>query len=86
MCLPRVLDIPGSIPCHDTLICGMYLHSARSAQGVLAYCPINGGDTAQSIGSTVANSVVHSWLGSAATKSCTLGYFSSISASTVVGN
>ena len=37
-----------------------------------------GAVTGQSIGCTISNAIVRSWLWSTATRSCTLGYFSSI--------
>ena len=50
-----------------------YLYYARGAQGVL---PMRVGGCDQSIGSTVSDAIVRSWLWSTATRSSLLGYFS----------
>ena len=50
------------------------LYYARGAQGVLLMRV--GGGCDQSIGSTVSDAIVRSWLWSTATRSCSLGYFS----------
>ena len=66
--------ITGSIPYRAASIC-----KVSEAQGVVP-CK-EWGDNGQSIGSTVSGANVHSWLWSTATRSCSLGYFSSIPAS-----
>ena len=45
------------------------------------YCHVTGGSNGQSIGSTVSDAVVRSWLWSTAPGSSPLGYVSSITAS-----
>ena len=72
--LPRMLKDEGSIlgrGCTD-------LFCARRRLGRTAH---EGGGCDQSIGSTVTDAIVRSWLWSTATRSSTLGYFSSITES-----
>ena len=64
------------------VICSPHLHNAiHGGQGC---CPVQGGGggNGQSIGSTVSDANVHSWLWLPANGSSPLGYFSSITAST----
>ena len=64
------------------MICGSYLHSASEFR---EYYPVKGvGGNGQSCGSTFSKATVRSWLRSTATVSCTLGYFSSITANSNV--
>ena len=57
----------------------IYMYCALVA--LRGYCPVKGGGNGQSIGSTVSDSIVHSWLWSTATESCLLGYFGNITTS-----
>ena len=62
-------------------ICSGHLHCNTWSSGGTALC--KSGGNGQSIGSTVSDALVHSWLRLTATKSTTLGYFSSITASSL---
>ena len=69
-----MLKVAGSIPgrgCTD-------LYCARGALGVL---PIRVWGNGLSIGSTVSDAIVCCWLWSTAARSCPLGYFGIITAS-----
>ena len=74
MRLPRTLKVAASIPgrgCTD-------LYCARGAHEKLR---MRVGDYGQSIGSTVSDAIVRSWLWSTTTRVCPFGYLSSITAS-----
>ena len=72
--------VAGSLPSEEASFCDLYCTFAY-ASGAQGYCPIKDGGNGQSIGSTVSNAIIRSWLWSTVTESCPLGSFSSITAS-----
>ena len=72
--------IRGPLAAASLVICGLHFHHALEAQFELPKLR-RVGSNGQSIGSTVSDTIVRSWLWSTVTGSCPLGYFSSITAS-----
>ena len=55
--------------------CDLQPHCSVQYVELRGYCPVLGGGRDQSIGSTVSDGIVHSWLWLTATRSSPLGYF-----------
>lgn len=63
---PSVHKLPGSLPGYGTLICGAAFAMRKTLR---KYCHVNGGDTTESIGSSVSDAFIRSRLWSTATGS-----------------
>ena len=70
----RRSHVRGSLGAVSLVICRQ--HSTVQYVELWGYYPVYGGGYDQSIGSTVCDAIVHSWLWSTASRSSPLGYFS----------